>query len=112
MLILFFNLLKIGVSTIAGGNVQKTGKADGPAQDATFSDDFELAFDPQRCALLISDHGNRLIRQLDLKAEDCANSSSGSGKHQDNRMHIQVGKLGVCLAAENLGNNIEENKKS
>lgn len=80
-----FNPLKIGVSTIAGGNVQKTGKADGPAQDATFSDDFELAFDPQRCALLISDHGNRLIRQLDLKTEDCANSSSGSGKHQNNQ---------------------------
>nr|XP_043626880.1 uncharacterized protein LOC122598356 isoform X1 [Erigeron canadensis] len=69
---------KSGVTTIAGGNVQKTGKADGPAQNASFSDDFELAFDPQRCALLISDHGNRLVRQLDLKAEDCAYSSSGS----------------------------------
>lgn len=68
------------MSTIAGGNVQKTGKTDGPAQNASFSDDFELAFDPQRCALLIADHGNRLVRQLDLKAEDCVNKSSGSGK--------------------------------
>lgn len=70
----------IGVTTIAGGNIRKAGKADGPAQNASFSDDFELAFDSQRCALLIFDHGNRLIRQLDLKAEDCADTSSGSGK--------------------------------
>ncbi|XP_076889772.1 uncharacterized protein LOC143540659 [Bidens hawaiensis] len=68
---------KSGVTTIAGGNIRKTGKTDGPAQNASFSDDFELAFDSQRCALLISDHGNRLIRQLDLKADDCADSSSG-----------------------------------
>lgn len=71
----------IGVTTIAGGYVRKAGNTDGPAQNASFSDTFELAFDPQRCALLISDHGNRLVRQLDLKAEDCAGSSSGSGKH-------------------------------
>lgn len=70
---------KSGVTTIAGGYVQKTGKQDGPAQNASFSDDFELAFDPQRCALLISDHGNRLVRQLDLKADDCSGNSSGSG---------------------------------
>ncbi|KAI3795997.1 hypothetical protein L1987_38658 [Smallanthus sonchifolius] len=69
---------KSGVTTIAGGNIRKTGKTDGPAQNASFSDDFELAFDSQRCALLISDHGNRLIRLLDLKAEDCADTSSGS----------------------------------
>ena len=68
------------MTTIAGGNIKKAGKADGPAQNASFSDDFELAFDPQRCALLIADHGNRLVRQLNLKAEDCADNSSGSGK--------------------------------
>ncbi|CAI9278335.1 unnamed protein product [Lactuca saligna] len=72
-------ITKSGVTTIAGGYVQKTGKADGPAQNASFSDDFELAFDPQRCALLISDHGNRLVRQLDLNPNDCSGSSSGSG---------------------------------
>ncbi|KAJ0495345.1 putative six-bladed beta-propeller, TolB [Helianthus annuus] len=69
---------KSGVTTIAGGNTRKTGKTDGPAQNASFSDAFELTFDSQRCALLISDHGNNLIRQLDLKAEDCADTSSGS----------------------------------
>ncbi|XP_023739129.1 uncharacterized protein LOC111887199 isoform X2 [Lactuca sativa] len=72
-------ITKSGVTTIAGGYLQKTGKADGPAQNASFSDDFELAFDPQRCALLISDHGNRLVRQIDLKPNDCSGSSSGSG---------------------------------
>nr|GEW08007.1 putative NHL domain-containing protein [Tanacetum cinerariifolium] len=66
---------KSGVTTIAGGNIRKTGKADGPAQNASFSDDFELAFDPQRCALLIADHGNRLVRQLNLKVEDCADGN-------------------------------------
>ncbi|KAJ0868403.1 putative six-bladed beta-propeller, TolB [Helianthus annuus] len=42
---------KSGVTTIAGGNTRKTGKTDGPAQNASFSD---------------------------LKAEDCADTSSGS----------------------------------
>ncbi|KAK9119652.1 hypothetical protein Scep_017745 [Stephania cephalantha] len=62
---------KLGVSTIAGGYSGKTGKKDGTAQYALFSDDFELAFVPDMCALLISDRGNRLIRQMDLKPSDC-----------------------------------------
>ncbi|XP_071706472.1 uncharacterized protein [Rutidosis leptorrhynchoides] len=86
---------KSGVSTIAGGNVQKTGKADGPAQDATFSDDFELTFDSQRCALLIVDHGNRLIRQLDLKPEDCTDNSSGSVLGSTTFWGIGVGVAGL-----------------
>ncbi|XP_074335192.1 uncharacterized protein LOC141672468 isoform X2 [Apium graveolens] len=60
-----------GVTTIAGGYSQKPGRADGPARNASFSDDFELNFIPRRCALIISDHGNKLIRQINLKAEDC-----------------------------------------
>ncbi|KAI3720294.1 hypothetical protein L6452_21209 [Arctium lappa] len=92
---------KSGVTTIAGGYIQKTGKADGPAQNASFSDDFELAFDPQRCALLISDHGNRLVRQLDLKAEDCAGSSSGSGLGSTTAWGIGVGV--ACLIGLIIG---------
>ncbi|GAA0150041.1 hypothetical protein LIER_09067 [Lithospermum erythrorhizon] len=65
-----------GVTTIAGGYIQKAGHADGPAKDATFSDDFELAFVPEQCALMISDHGNRLVRQINLKAEDCKQPSN------------------------------------
>ncbi|KAM7484257.1 hypothetical protein LguiA_000266 [Lonicera macranthoides] len=64
-----------GVTTIAGGYSQIPGRADGPAQNATFSDDFELAFIPERCALTISDHGNKLIRRINLKVEDCATGS-------------------------------------
>ncbi|KAG9152040.1 hypothetical protein Leryth_002291 [Lithospermum erythrorhizon] len=66
----------VGVTTIAGGYIQKAGHADGPAKDATFSDDFELAFVPEQCALMISDHGNRLVRQINLKAEDCKQPSN------------------------------------
>lgn len=61
-----------GVTTIAGGYSNKTGHTDGPAQNASFSNDFDLTFLPRRCILLISDRGNRLIRQMNLKPGDCA----------------------------------------
>uniref|UniRef100_A0A7N0VFN8 NHL repeat-containing protein n=1 Tax=Kalanchoe fedtschenkoi TaxID=63787 RepID=A0A7N0VFN8_KALFE len=64
-------ITRSGVSTIAGGYSKKPGHADGPAQHALFSNDFELTFVPGMCALLISDHGSMLIRQIDLKREDC-----------------------------------------
>ncbi|KAH9773407.1 NHL domain-containing protein [Citrus sinensis] len=71
--------MSLGVTTIAGGGSKKEGRADGPAQNASFSNDFELTFVPHICALLISDHGNQLIRQINLKPEDCSKSSqSGS----------------------------------
>lgn len=66
---------KSGVSTIAGGVSNRTGSVDGPAENASFSSDFELVFVPERCALLISDHGNQLVRQINLKSEDCARGS-------------------------------------
>ncbi|KAL3631044.1 hypothetical protein CASFOL_024028 [Castilleja foliolosa] len=66
---------KTGVSTIAGGSSQKAGRKDGPGRDASFSDDFELTFIPQRCALMVCDHGNRLIRQINLKEADCTRRS-------------------------------------
>lgn len=65
------------MTTIAGG-FSKTGNTDGPAQNATFSNDFELSFVPGKCALLVSDHGTQLIRQISLKEEDCTlGSKSG-----------------------------------
>ncbi|XP_022878214.1 uncharacterized protein LOC111396134 isoform X2 [Olea europaea var. sylvestris] len=70
-------ITKSGVTTIAGGYSQKTGHADGPALNASFSVDFELVFVPEKCALMVSDHGHRLIRQINLKAEDCT-AHSGS----------------------------------
>ncbi|XP_042499230.1 uncharacterized protein LOC122077366 isoform X2 [Macadamia integrifolia] len=66
---------KSGVTTIAGGYSKGPGKVDGPAQNASFSDDFELTFVPERCALLISDRGNHLVRQINLKPEDCGKGS-------------------------------------
>lgn len=69
-----------GVTTIAGGYSKKEGHVDGPAQNASFSSDFGLTFVPHICGLLIADHGNQLIRQINLKPEDCSKSSqSGSG---------------------------------
>ncbi|KAF5203489.1 Nhl domain-containing protein [Thalictrum thalictroides] len=66
---------KSGVTTIAGGRSKKSGNVDGPAQDASFSDDFELSFVPELCVLLISDRGNRLIRQMNLDRNDCRGGS-------------------------------------
>ena len=68
----------LGVTTIAGGS-KIIGKADGPGRNASFSTDFELAFIPERCALMICDHGHQLVRQINLKSQDCARGSH-SGK--------------------------------
>lgn len=76
----------IGVTTIAGGYTQKTGLKDGPAQNATFSADLELDFVAEGCVLLVSDRGNQLVRQINLKAEDCSGGSSSGG-----------GELFLCL---------------
>ncbi|CAM0947090.1 unnamed protein product [Alopecurus aequalis] len=62
-------------TTIAGGYSNGTGHRDGPAQNATFSPDFELVYVPKICALLVADRGNRLIRQINLKPEDCAHET-------------------------------------
>ncbi|CAL5418963.1 unnamed protein product [Camellia sinensis] len=61
---------KSGVTTIAGGN-STAGRVDGPGRNASFSADFELAFVPERCALMICDHGNQVVRQINLKPQDC-----------------------------------------
>lgn len=72
-------ITNLGVTTIAGGYSKKEGHVDGPAQNASFSSDFGLTFVPHICGLLIADHGNQLIRQINLKPEDCSKSSqSGS----------------------------------
>ncbi|XP_028754419.1 uncharacterized protein LOC114713909 isoform X2 [Neltuma alba] len=85
-----------GVTTIAGGFSREKGRKDGPAQNATFSDDYELAFIPSRCLLLVSDHGNRLVRQINLKKEDCTPPQSGLGT-------VRAWTLGVVLGLLCLG---------
>ncbi|KAL2519510.1 NHL domain-containing protein [Abeliophyllum distichum] len=73
-------ITKSGVTTIAGGYSHKIGHDDGPTRNASFSSDFELVFIPKKCALMVSDRGNKLIRQINLKSEDCtAHSGSGLG---------------------------------
>ncbi|XP_068326121.1 uncharacterized protein [Pyrus communis] len=69
-----------GVSTIAGGYSLKPGREDGPAQNATFSPDIELAFAADQCTLLVSDRGNQLVRLISLKREDCSGTSPSSHK--------------------------------
>ncbi|CAJ1940069.1 unnamed protein product [Sphenostylis stenocarpa] len=70
-----------GVTTIAGGGFpEKSSIKDGPALNASFSNDFDLTFIPGLCALLVSDHMHQLIRQINLKEEDCTlGSRSGLG---------------------------------
>ncbi|KAH0918135.1 hypothetical protein HID58_025795 [Brassica napus] len=54
------------VTTIAGGISNEFGHRDGPAHNATFSNNF------------CSDHGNELILQINLKEEDCLEISHTS----------------------------------
>lgn len=80
LLISCYNFSVLGyTTTIAGGLSSGPGHRDGPAQNATFSPDFELAYVPKICALLVADRGNRMIRQINLKPEDCAREKQ-SGK--------------------------------
>lgn len=65
------------VTTIAGGYSNESGHADGPGRNATFSFSFEPIFVPDMCALLILDYGQKLIRQISLKQENCIHSESG-----------------------------------
>ncbi|KAK7348701.1 hypothetical protein VNO80_23321 [Phaseolus coccineus] len=69
-----------GVTTIAGGFSEQSSTKDVPALNASFSKDFDLTFIPGMCALLVSDHMHRLVRQINLKEEDCTlGSKSGLG---------------------------------
>ena len=66
----------LGVTTIAGGDFsEKSTSKDVPALNASFSNDFDLTFIPGMCALLVSDHMHRLVRQISLKEEDCTYGS-------------------------------------
>lgn len=84
----FFNDTCLGVKTIAGGYSKNPGHQDGSAKNASFSDDFEISFVPEKCALLISDHGNQLVRQISLKSEDCVRGSQ-SGEVLKSLMYAQ-----------------------
>ncbi|RRT85916.1 hypothetical protein B296_00000380 [Ensete ventricosum] len=61
-----------GVTTIAGGKLNKGGHVDGPSEDATFSSDFEVVYIGSSCSLLVVDRGNQAIREIQLHFDDCA----------------------------------------
>ncbi|TVU06023.1 hypothetical protein EJB05_49210 [Eragrostis curvula] len=85
-------------TTIAGGLSSGHGHRDGPAQNATFSPDFELVYAPKICALLVTDRGNRLIRQINLKPEDCAHEThSGLGATSVSIIAVLCALLGSVI---------------
>jgi hypothetical protein len=57
------------VTTIAGGS-NKTGHTDGKGQEASFSNDFAVTYVRNCCCLLVADHGNRMVRQIQLPQVD------------------------------------------
>lgn len=62
-----------GVTTIAGGKtVHGGGHVDGPSEDAKFSNDFDVVYVGSSCSLLVIDRGNRAIREIQLRFDDCA----------------------------------------
>ncbi|KAJ1268411.1 hypothetical protein BS78_07G132700 [Paspalum vaginatum] len=85
-------------TTIAGGLSSGPGRRDGPAQNATFSPDFELVYVPKICALLVADRGNRMIRQINLKPEDCAHQARpGLGARSVSVIAILCALLGSVI---------------
>ncbi|RLN04231.1 uncharacterized protein C2845_PM13G12420 [Panicum miliaceum] len=85
-------------TTIAGGLSSGSGRRDEPAQNATFSTDFEIVYVPKICALLVADRGNRLIRQINLKPQDCAHDThSGLGTTSVSAIAILCALLGSVI---------------
>ena len=89
---LFSSSVFLGMTTTIAGNYSQTGRQDGPGNTATFSSDFEVLFVPQLCALLISDHGNQLLRQVGLKQEDCIIGSQSG----ENLKHCAISYFRFC----------------
>ncbi|EES13823.1 hypothetical protein BDA96_07G134700 [Sorghum bicolor] len=85
-------------TTVAGGLSSGPGHRDGLAQNATFSADFELVYVPKICALLVADRGNRMVRQINLKPEDCAHEKqSGLGTTSVSVIAILCALLGLII---------------
>ncbi|WOK95126.1 hypothetical protein Cni_G03833 [Canna indica] len=65
-------ITETGVTTIAGGKLNKGAHSDGPSGDAKFSNDFEVVYISSSCSLLVVDRGNQAIREIPLHFDDCA----------------------------------------
>ncbi|CAL9112073.1 unnamed protein product [Musa textilis] len=86
-----------GVTTIAGGKSNKGGHVDGPSEDATFSNDFEVVYIGSSCSLLVVDRGNQAIREIQLHFDDCA-YQYGAGFPLGIAMLFAAGFFGYMLA--------------
>ncbi|KAK8582848.1 hypothetical protein V6N13_069616 [Hibiscus sabdariffa] len=86
-----------GVTTIAGGKwTQGGGHADGPSEDAKFSNDFDVVYVGSSCSLLVIDRGNRAIREIQLHFDDCA-YQYGSGFPLGIGVLVAAGFFGYML---------------
>ncbi|URD94083.1 NHL repeat-containing protein [Musa troglodytarum] len=90
-------LFENGVTTIAGGKSNKGGHVDGPSEDATFSNDFEVVYIGSSCSLLVVDRGNQAIREIQLHFDDCA-YQYGAGFPLGIAMLFAAGFFGYMLA--------------
>ncbi|KAK7250541.1 hypothetical protein RIF29_33045 [Crotalaria pallida] len=87
-----------GVTTIAGGKWSRGGgHVDGPSEEAKFSDDFDVVYVGSSCSLLIIDRGNRAIREIQLRFDDCA-YQYGSGFPLGIAVLLGAGFFGYMLA--------------
>ncbi|KAK8512884.1 hypothetical protein V6N13_090375 [Hibiscus sabdariffa] len=86
-----------GVTTIAGGKwTQGGGHADGPSEDAKFSNDFDVVYVGSSCSLLVIDRGNRAIKEIQLHFDDCA-YQYGSGFPLGIGVLVAAGFFGYML---------------
>lgn len=87
-----------GVTTIAGGKWSRGGgHADGPSEDAKFSNDFDVIYIGSSCSLLVIDRGNQAIREIQLHFDDCA-YQYGSGFPLGIVVLVAAGFFGYMLA--------------
>ncbi|KAL9291434.1 putative six-bladed beta-propeller, TolB [Arabidopsis thaliana] len=95
-----------GVTTIAGGKSNIAGYRDGPSEDATFSNDFDVVYVRPTCSLLVIDRGNAALRQISLSEEDCDYQDDSSISLTDILLVIGAVLIGyaTCMLQQGFGN--------
>lgn len=70
--------------------MSRGGHADGPSEDAKFSDDFDVVYVRSSCSLLVVDRGTQLIREIQLQYDDC-NASEQAPPFEGN-LQLGIGR--------------------